>query len=91
MFVPQKPVPVQNNNNKFDEIMLNVKKNLKTLHEATKTLFEDIESRLEVMKFIEVDKHNEALQKAYEGDLMEVREKLKEILFFKDIAEGALI
>ena len=71
--------------------MLNVKKNLKTLHEATKTLFEDIESRLEVMKFIEVDKHNEALQKAYEGDLMEVREKLKEILFFKDIAEGALI
>jgi len=91
VFVPQKPVPVQNNNNKFDEIMLNVKKNLKTLHEATKTLFEDIESRLEVMKFIEVDKHNEALQKAYEGDLMEVREKLKEILFFKDIAEGALI
>lgn len=89
--MPQKPVPVQNNNNKFDEIMLNVKKNLKTLHEATKTLFEDIESRLEVMKFIEVDKHNEALQKAYEGDLMEVREKLKEILFFKDIAEGALI
>lgn len=87
---PPKPAPVQNNN-KLEEVLVNIKKNLKTLHEATKVLFEDVESRLEVLKFLEVDKKNESLKKAYEGDLIEVRDKLKEILFFKDIAEGALI
>ena len=85
-----KPAPVQNNN-KLEEVLINIKKNLKTLHEATKVLCEDVESRLEVLKYLEVDKKNENLKQAYEGDLKEVRDKLKEILFFKDIAEGALI
>ena len=85
-----KPAPVQNNH-KLEEVLANIKKNLKTLHEATKVLCEDVESRLEALKFLEVDKKSETIKKAYEGDLAEVRDKLKEILFFKDIAEGALI
>lgn len=60
------------------------------MHESTRNLFEDLESRIEVIKASEVDKKSETLKKAFEVDLIEIRDKLKEIMFFKDIAEGAL-
>lgn len=85
-----------NNNNNIkekerEEALLLIKKNLQGVHESTKRLCEDLESRIEVIKFTEVDKKSEELRKAYERDLVEIRDKLKEIMFFKDIAEGALL
>lgn len=50
---------------------------------------EDLESRIEVIKTSEFSEKSGALKKAYENDLVEIRDKLKEIMFFKDIAEGA--
>jgi len=87
------PIPVtimKVNKNKQEEILFEIKKNLNDLHVATKRLYEDLESRIEVIKASEVDKKSESLKKAYEGDLVEIMQKMKEIMFFKDIAEGAL-
>ena len=85
------PQPQPLPKNKAEEILIHIKKNLKDLHHATKDLYEDIESRIEVIKLSEVDKKSESLKQAYEADFTEVKDKIKEIMFFKDIAEGALI
>lgn len=79
------PKPKIENNNFVDQI----KSNLIELNIQIKNNIQELESRIEVIKFLEVEKTGEWIKKLYLEDLNDQMQRFKGIQFFKDIASSA--